>query len=492
MLQARAALADEDRGGGPLGHDRTEGRQVDALVAAAGDEHDRRREGAQGGDHRIGLGPLRVVDEADAVDDRHGLEPVLDSGEGRRRDPDRVRGDPEQERDGDRRQRVRDVVPAGDDEVRDRHDPAARTGGRRPPAGQRQSLDVGGHDPAVDDAEPAAHRAIVPVEDGAGAPEPGIAGHDRVVGVEDERPERVHLLGEAALDRSIRLHGAVPVEVVRGHVGERRDRGPPGEGRQLQLGELDHDPIAGAQVGQPLDQGPADVPAQERPVRRVGRQQRVGQGGGRRLALRPGDPDRRRRAQAEDEVGLRDQGRNGPVAGRPAGDQVDEDGPQARLGRRVVRVDRRRRGHEGGAADGLARVDIRPGQQPDPPPVEPRGGAAQVVGRSPVVDRDRRPGVDEEAGQGDPAPGEAQDGHRQPPQGPLAETLQAELVGLDDRGRRRADGVGGRARSLGRHRRHPSALMEARKRVTPRSPASTPTIHSRTVIFSSCQPSSSK
>ena len=67
------------RGSGPLSPMRTardrafgrrpgRARQVDALVAAAGDEHDRRLEGAQRGDHRVGLGPLRVVDEADAVD----------------------------------------------------------------------------------------------------------------------------------------------------------------------------------------------------------------------------------------------------------------------------------------------------------------------------------------------------------------------------------------------------------------------------------------
>ena len=67
-LERRAALADEDRGGGPLGDDRREGRQVDALVASAGDQHDRRLEGAQRGDHRVGLGALRVVDEPDAVD----------------------------------------------------------------------------------------------------------------------------------------------------------------------------------------------------------------------------------------------------------------------------------------------------------------------------------------------------------------------------------------------------------------------------------------
>ena len=68
-LERRAALADQDGGDGTLGDDRGEGRQVDALVASAGDQHDRRLEGAQRGGDRVGLRPLRVVDEPDAVDD---------------------------------------------------------------------------------------------------------------------------------------------------------------------------------------------------------------------------------------------------------------------------------------------------------------------------------------------------------------------------------------------------------------------------------------
>ena len=65
--------------GRPLGDDRRQDRQVDVLVAAAGDEHDRRLEGAERGDDRIGLRALGVVDEADAVDDRDGLEAMLDA-----------------------------------------------------------------------------------------------------------------------------------------------------------------------------------------------------------------------------------------------------------------------------------------------------------------------------------------------------------------------------------------------------------------------------
>ena len=68
-----------------LADDPGELAEVDALVPAAGDEHDRRRERAQRRDDRVGLRALGVVDEPDAVDERDRLEPVLDAGEGRGR-----------------------------------------------------------------------------------------------------------------------------------------------------------------------------------------------------------------------------------------------------------------------------------------------------------------------------------------------------------------------------------------------------------------------
>ena len=153
-LERRAALADQDRGGGALGDDRGERGQVDALVAAAGDQHDRRLEGAQRGDHGVGLGPLRIVDEADAIDERDRLEAVLDAGEGRR---------------------GRGGSPSGATPKASATAIAARafetlwapgmassaTGMIRPgpvvaasAAGQGQTLHVVGDDPAVDDTEP--------------------------------------------------------------------------------------------------------------------------------------------------------------------------------------------------------------------------------------------------------------------------------------------------------------------------------------------------
>ena len=157
-LEGRPGLADQDRGDRALGRDRGEARQVDALVPAAGDEHDRRLEGAQRGDHRVGLGPLRIVDEAHAVDQRDRFEPVLHAAEGGRRRADRVRCDAEGERHRDRGQRVRHVVRARDGQLGGRHDPLGGRGRRPAATRQRQALDPVGDDPAVDDAEPAGQR----------------------------------------------------------------------------------------------------------------------------------------------------------------------------------------------------------------------------------------------------------------------------------------------------------------------------------------------
>ena len=106
-----------------------------------------------------------------------------------------------------------------------------------------------------------------------------------------------------------------------------RDGGAPRERRQLELGELDDDPVLGGELGQPFDERRADVPAEERRVEGVGREDGVSERGGRRLALRPGHPDRRRGAEPEEQVGLgRERGRR-RVAGGPARDEPGERGP---------------------------------------------------------------------------------------------------------------------------------------------------------------------
>src|SRR2546427_758916 len=132
----------------------------------------------------------------------------------------------------------------------------------------------------------------------------------------------------------------------------------------------------------------------------VGGQERGRQGGRGRLALRPGDPDRRRWAQAQEEIRLADEGGRSGSAGAGGG-QASESITQARFRRREVGVDRGRRRDEVSLLPGACRVNRRP-------------------------------------------------------------------------------------------RHHGQALLEARKKVTPRRPARIARIQKRSVIFSSSQPLSSK
>ena len=397
---------------------------------------------------------------------------------------DRLGRDPEQERHRDRGQGVRQVVPAGQGQLVEGHDPALGPGRRETAAGQLEAFHAVGHDPAVDDAQATRRRSVEPVADDPRRTETRVAGHDRIVQVEHQRAGRIDRLGEPALDRAVRLERAVPVEMIRGDVGQDGDGRAPRQGRQLQLGQLDHDPVVGSQVGQALDQRPADVAAEDGPVPRVGGQQGVGQGGGRRLALGPADPDGRRRAEPQDQVRLGHDRRRVGIARRPSGDQRRQGRPEAWLGRRVVGVDGRRGRHQGGARQGLGRVDLGTGQEPDRAPVEASQRLGQLVGRTPVVDGHDRAGIDQEAGQGDPAPGEAQDAHRTTGQRAGPDRVQRQRVRVE-----RRPGVLRRGRG---HRGHASELIEAMNRVTPSRPARTATIQSRTVIFSSFQPSSSK
>ena len=156
---------------------------------------------------------------------------------------------------------------------------------------------------------------------------------------------------------------------------------------------------------------------------RVGGEERRGQRRGRRLALRAGHPDRRRPAQPQEQVGLRDEGRRRRVAGGPCLDQRPERRAQPGLGRRVVRRDRRRRGHERGIRPGRRGVDLGPERQGDGRPSSASIASAELLGRAAVVDRHARAGVGEEAGQGEAAAGEPEDRHRPAAQGAGADRV---------------------------------------------------------------------
>ena len=307
---------------------------------------------------------------------------------------------------------------------------------------------------------------------------PGVTGDDRVLVVEDERAGRVDQLGQPALDPPVALERPVPVEVVRGDVGVDRDRRPARQRRQLELGQLVDDAVVGRQLEESLDDRDPDVPAEDDRMVRIGRQQRGSQRRGRRLALGPGHPDGRGRAEPQEEVGLRDEGRDRRVAAGAGIDQRPERRAQARLGGRVVGRDRGRGGDQVGLRPGRRRIDRRPEGERHGPPTEGRDRIAQLVRRTAVVDRHSRAGIGQEAGQCQPAASQAEDRHGTVAECPGADRVERQAVEIDRRGRR--------------HRRHRSRSTEARKSVTPSSAARMPTIQNRIVIFSSSQPPSSK
>ena len=115
---------------------------------------------------------------------------------------------------------------------------------------------------------------------------------------------------------------------------------------------------------------------------------------------------------------VRTRSRGAPVAGLSGRPQRDQRGPEARLRCRIDGRDRRRRRDECGAAPRVGRVDGGSGQQSDGPTLEAPDRFVELARRPAVVDRDDSPGIDEEPGEGDPAPGEAQDGHGRPARAP--------------------------------------------------------------------------
>ena len=234
------------------------------------------RERAQRRDHRVGLRALGVVDEPDAVEERHRLEPVLDAGE-RRRPPG-----------GSRPARPRTAGPtaiaaSAFETLWAPGMPSSSTGMIPPPgrpSPRRRRRSAGARRPRTRSSR--RRRPARPPPGGrAGTgrpgrvPRPGVAADDRVLEVEDERAVRVHELGEAALDPPVRLDAAVPVEVVGGHVGVDGDGRAARQGRQLELGQLDDDAVVGRQLRQPLHERRPDVPAEHRRVERVRGEDRV-------------------------------------------------------------------------------------------------------------------------------------------------------------------------------------------------------------------------
>ena len=216
-------------------------------------------------------------------------------------------------------------------------------------------------------------------------------------------------------------------------------------------------------------------------MRRVGGEERGGERRRRRLALRAGDPDRRRRAEAQEQVHLGHERRR---RGSPASERDErlERRPQPRLGRRVVRVDRRRRRDERGAGP-RSSMGQRPG------PARSRTGRPSSASIASASSSSRPPVVDRHVG-----------ARRRQGSGPARSPVRAKPSTVTGRPRQRAAEHRRRAsvssRSIGRSVVIVALTPAGRSRrgtsVTPSSPARIPTIQNRSVIFSSSQPTSSK
>ena len=198
--------------------------------------------------------------------------------------------------------------------------------------------------------------------------------------------------------------------MIRGHVGIDRQRGAPRQGRELQLRELDDDAVGRRQLRQPLDERHPDVPTQHGWMGLVGGQERCRQGGRGRLALRPGDPDRRRWAQAQEQIRLADEGGRSGSAGAGGG-QASESITQARFRRREVGVDRGRRRDEVGLPPGACRVNRRPRHDVQALLGQVRHGRRKGLEGPAVIAGHDRARTKQEAGQRNAAAGEAQHGY---------------------------------------------------------------------------------
>ena len=413
---------------------------------------------------------------------RDRLEPVLDAGERRRPRCGSPSGAiPNASADGDRGQRVRDVVGARDGELGDGHDPAVATARTSPAVGrERERLDAVRDDPAVDDAEPARQRRVAAVADRPRAvAESAYVATTGSSSLRTSAPSGSTSSAEPALDPPIRLERPVPVEMVRRDVGVDGHGRAARQRRQLELGQLVDDAMLRRQLEQPLDDRDPDVAAEHDRVGRIGGQQRRGQRGRRGLALGAGHADGRRRAEAQEQVRLGDERRDRRGRRRPApSTSARQRGAQARLGRREVGRDRGRRGDERRPPP-RSRPGRRPARAPAPPAAR-RAPRSRRRGRRPAGRRRPSPAPRRPTGS---APGRARCG---PARGPSPAGRAGRRPG-SRRGRAR------RGRSVaGRHRRHCSRSSEARKSVTPSSAARIPTIQKRIVIFSSSQPPSSK
>jgi hypothetical protein len=222
-----------------------------------------------------------------------------------------------------------------------------------------------------------------------------------VVAVEHDPAGRRAQLGQPMLDRAVRLHRPVPVEVVLADVRVQRDVGAAADRRQLELAQLEDGPVLWSQLPGTLDERGPDVAAQN--ARHAGsgqhgRHQRRGRG----FALGAGHAEDARARQAKEELDLAHQlgtahlGRGQRIAQpRIRGAEAGRDG---RAGDEQIRVlEQRDRG---------CLVDAQ--CQAHRSCAERRNGLHQLGRRATIICNHDGAGVGEEAAGGDPGSRQAE------------------------------------------------------------------------------------
>ena len=239
----------------------------------------------------------------------------------------------------------------------------------------------------------------------------GVARDDRVVGVEHERALRVDQLREPALRRDGSRRAS------RGGRGGRRSRScrPRPSSRATASAAAarrarSRRGASGRQLGQTLDERHPDVAAEDDRVGRVAARTAAVSDDVVVLPFVPVTPmvgagqSRRKRSGSETSAG------DGSSPAARAVDERLERRAEARLGRREVRVDRRRRRHERGAVPGRGRIDVRARRAIGPR--GPRAGRSRRPAPPPAGRRRRSPGRRRPRGTG---PGRCRSGRSRAP-----------------------------------------------------------------------------
>jgi hypothetical protein len=240
-LQLIGELTDQHGARAALGNDRSELAKVGPLASSASDQDERLWEGAQCGDHGVGLRRLPVIDETDSIDLTDGLKSMGHAAERCDRGTDRVGRDSRYKANGDGGKHIAYAVFTKQGDLGDGHYAPPWSSRCYPTAISGSARNSRSDDPAVDDAEAAREWRLTAVGNRFDAPLARIGGRDRVVKVHDQGAITVDAIGKEVLNPSIPFNAPVAVKVVNRHVRVDRNINWAHDRRELQLRKFHHD-----------------------------------------------------------------------------------------------------------------------------------------------------------------------------------------------------------------------------------------------------------